>query len=75
MGGDWYRHYECTANGISSELGKGPRSLGGDRILTFKNQTTNFTVGERVTGKVSTASGMIIAIKDDDATGELRLTQ
>jgi hypothetical protein len=73
LGENWYRHYECTTAGTSSASRDGPRSIGGDKILKYIGKTGNFTVGQRVTGATSRASGIIIA-DSDGAAGELRLT-
>jgi len=67
-----YPHYICTQSGTTGSFG--PHSLGGDRTLLYKTQTSNFTVGQYVTGSSSGAFGIIIADADAGATGTLRLT-
>jgi hypothetical protein len=58
---------------MSAATGDGPRSFGNDKILNYVGKTSNFTVGQTVTGATSGAFGMIIA-DSNGTTGELRLT-
>lgn len=61
-----------AARGVYRRMGKYVRA---GSVLSFDNQTSNFTLGQTVTGGTSGATGLIMAQTDAGTTGTLTLRE